>query len=297
MPPSDHKTFLRELSAEDRHRLIHRDPIVGYIHLAGYLTILLSTSFLIAIKAPFWPLLVPVQGVLLVFLLTLSHECTHRSPFPSDRVCDGVGHAIGVLLILPFHWFRAFHLAHHRHTNIPGQDPELEGGKPETLWAWLWHVSGMPIWISQTRTLVALAHGAFNAPYMSDRIRPKCRREAQTLLVLYGLGLVSLVFTPLLFWIWLLPLLLGQPFLRLYLLAEHGDCPFVEDMFVNTRTTFTTRIVRFLAWNMPYHAEHHTYPIVPFHNLPMLHRMMRTHLGVTSNGYTNFTRHYLARRS
>ena len=297
MPPTDHKTFLRNLSVEDRQSLTHRDPIAGYLHLAVYLVLLISASFLIATKALLWPLLLPVQGVLLVFLFTLSHECTHRSPFPSDRVCDGVGHAIGVVLILPFHWFRAFHLAHHRYTNIPGQDPELEGGKPETLQAWLWHVSGIPIWISQIRTLLALARGAFDAPYMGDRTRPKCQREARALLVLYGLGLVSLAVSPLLFWVWLLPLLLGQPFLRLYLLAEHGDCPFVEDMFLNTRTTFTMRSVRFLAWNMPYHAEHHTYPTVPFHNLPRLHQMMRTHLGVTSDGYVGFTRRYLARRT
>jgi fatty acid desaturase len=67
-------------------------------------------------------------------------------------------------------------------------------------------------------------------------------------------------------------------------------------MFVNTRTTFTTAIVRFLAWNMPYHAEHHTYPAVPFHNLPALHLRMKAHLKVTADGYAEFTRSYLARR-
>ena len=131
---------------------------------------------------------------------------------------------------------------------------------------------------------------------MSDRIRPKCMREARLLIVLYALAGLSLFFTPFLLWVWIVPVLVGQPFLRLYLLAEHGDCPFVEDMFLNTRTTFTTAIMRFVAWNMPYHAEHHTYPMVPFHNLPALHTKMRGHLGVTSDGYTAFTRTYLARR-
>ena len=66
----------------------------------------------------------------------------------------------------------------------------------------------------------------------------------------------------------MLPVLLGQPALRLYLLAEHGDCPRVANMFENTRTTFTTAMMRFLAWNMPYHVEHHVYPQVPFYRLP-----------------------------
>ena len=91
-----------------------------------------------------------------------------------------------------------------------------------------------------------------------------------------------------LIWCWLLPMLLGQPFLRLYLLAEHGLCPHVADMFENTRTTFTGQAVRWLAWNMPYHAEHHAYPNVPFHKLPELHALTRPHLKVTERGYARF---------
>ena len=98
-------------------------------------------------------------------------------------------------------------------------------------------------------------------------------------------------------WLWLIPVLLGQPFLRLYLLAEHGDCPLVANMLENTRTTLTNAVVRFLTWNMPYHVEHHAYPAVPFHQLPALHREIRAHLYVTADGYARFTRAYLARHS
>jgi hypothetical protein len=45
--------------------------------------------------------------------------------------------------------------------------------------------------------------------------------------------------------------LLGQPFLSLYFPAEHASCPFSGNMFENARPTFTTRLVRLLAWNMP----------------------------------------------
>ena len=34
-------------------------------------------------------------------------------------------------------------------------------------------------------------------------------------------------------------------------------------------------LVRFLAWNMPYHAEHHLFPNIAFHNLPEAHRHLR----------------------
>ena len=92
--------------------------------------------------------------------------------------------------------------------------------------------------------------------------------------------------------LWLVPLLLGQPVLRLYLLAEHGRCPFVADAFVNTRTTFTNALVRALAWNMPFHAEHHAFPAVPFHRLPDLHRLVRPRLRSTSSGYARFSAEY-----
>ena len=94
--------------------------------------------------------------------------------------------------------------------------------------------------------------------------------------------------------LWILPLALGQPFLRAYLLAEHGRCEHVDDMFRNTRTTLTHRVVNFLAWNMPYHAEHHAFPSVPFHRLPQLHQMTRNYLKVCENGYWRFNREYMA---
>lgn len=31
---------------------------------------------------------------------------------------------------------------------------------------------------------------------------------------------------------------------------------------------------RKLAWNMPYHAEHHAWPSVPFHFLPFVHKLL-----------------------
>jgi fatty acid desaturase len=65
-------------------------------------------------------------------------------------------------------------------------------------------------------------------------------------------------------------------------------------MFENTRTTYTDALVRFLAWNMPYHTEHHVWPTVPFHRLPDLHALMKEELRVTSPSYRAFARDYVA---
>jgi len=64
-------------------------------------------------------------------------------------------------------------------------------------------------------------------------------------------------------------------------------------MLANSRTTFTNPVVRYLAWNMPFHAEHHTFPAVPFHALPTLHRELAPAIGTTSDGYMAFHRKLL----
>jgi len=90
--------------------------------------------------------------------------------------------------------------------------------------------------------------------------------------------------------VWIVPLLAGQVFLRPYLLAEHTACASTRDCLENTRTTRTWRLVHFFAWNMPYHAEHHAYPAVPFHALPRLHGHVKTRLANLAPGYIAATR-------
>ncbi len=292
----DHREFVATLPAGTRAELVQKSDAAGLLHLALHGGAIAVVGLCIALRVPLWWLLLPLQGVLIVFLFTLEHEATHKTPFASEPVNEWVGRACGVLLLLPFEWFRYFHLAHHRWTNIAGQDPELEAGHPETLAAWALQVSGLPFWASGVRQLGRLVLGRGMAGYVPQGARARVVAEARWLALVYLGVALSLLVTPVLLWVWLVPVLLGQPFLRLYLMAEHGDCPQVADMFLNTRTTFTTFAVRFLAWNMPYHVEHHVMPNVPFHRLPELHEVMRAELKVTASGYAAFTRAFLARR-
>ncbi len=293
----DHKSLMQSLPPKLRADLTQTSDAAGLRHLALNLAAIAATSAVILTAPPLWWLALPVHGVLLVFLFTLEHEATHKTPFASPALNEVTGRLAGLVLILPFTWFRYFHLAHHKYTNLPGQDPELDHPGPQTRRAWAWHVSGLPYWAGQIRLVLALALGrSTDARYIPVAALPRIRAEARTMLVLYALACSSLLLSPAVLWLWALPVLLGQPFLRIYLLAEHGDCPQVANMLENSRTTLTLRLVRFLAWNMPYHAEHHCYPAVPFHKLPTLHDAVRTQLRMTAAGYGAHTRAYLARR-
>ncbi|MFT7594524.1 MAG: fatty acid desaturase [Paracoccaceae bacterium] len=285
-----HTPQISALTPETKRSLTTRSNTPGLIHLALYGGALALTTIAITLHLPLWPALLLPQGILLVFLFTLSHECTHQTPFRTPWINEALGHAIALLIALPFIWFRYFHLAHHKHTNDPKNDPELAGGGKSHTWsAWAIYLSGWKYWTGAARTLGTNAFGQITAPYLPKRRHGAMRAESRLLLLTYLIAATSLFFTPLLLWVWIAPVLIAQPILRAYLLAEHGLCPPVANMLENSRTTFTNRLIRALAWNMPYHAEHHAFPAVPFHKLPDLHRHLAPHLKSTSDGYAAFT--------
>lgn len=292
----DHRDVIASLSADERRHLTEKSDATGLAHLALHFGAIACFGTLIALKVPLWPLLMLPQGILLVFLFTLLHETVHRTAFETPRLNDVVARLCSLAIALPADWFRYFHFAHHRFTQDPDNDPELASAKPETVRDYLVHVSGLPVWWSHVRTLAINASGGCRDGYVPEKGLTKVRSEARWMVAAYVLMLaLSVAFrSPVLVYVWIVPVLLGQPFLRLYLLAEHGRCPFVANMLENTRTTLTNRLVRLVAWNMPYHAEHHAYPAVPFHRLPDFHQVVKDKVRHTENGYVSFHRGYVA---
>ena len=292
----NHREFLASLDPSVLGRLNEKQNLPGLLHLAAHIGLIALFSGWVASGAPLWYLALLPLGILMVFLFTLQHEAIHFTPFKSVWLNQITSLVIGFVLLNPAIWFRYFHLAHHRHTQDPAKDPELQGERPETLWQYIRQISGVPLWLGMSQTLWRNAVGNFDYDYVPPRAHQKIIWEGRLTLAAYFFAACASAYlgSTLLFWIWIVPIVLGQPFLRLYLMAEHGRCPFVSNMLENTRTTYTNRIVRFLAWNMPYHAEHHALPSVPFHKLPELNALLGAHLQLTSNGYVEFQRETVA---
>lgn len=290
MTEIDHKAIIAGLSPDERLELTTRVDAPGVARLTFHLGLILALGVAVALRVPFWPALLLPQGVLIVFLFTTLHETIHETAFRTPWVNRVVAYLSGFLILLPPNWFRYFHFAHHRYTHDPERDPELMRAKPETILQYLKYLSGIPYWVAMARAVAANAAGRNADSFVPEKGRAKVVFEARVFLCLYGLLLIAslAIQSTVLLWSWIVPVLIGQPFLRAYLLAEHALCPHVANMLENTRTTFTTRLVRLVAWNMPYHAEHHSYPAVPFHQLPRFHRIVATHLRSTENGYVRF---------
>ena len=281
-PPIDRDTLLA---------LSTRSDAAGWRRLAVHVALLAATGTLVWLARGtlwLWPAML-AHGVVLVFLFAPLHETIHRTAFASRTANEAVASVLGALILLPHEYFRAFHFEHHRFTQDPARDPELAVPKPATFGQWLWAASGLPYWIGQARLVLGQALGRTpQAFYKSDAQRGAVVREARLLLGLYGGVLALSLATGSLAaaLLWIVPALLGQPALRLYLMAEHTLCPLIPgEMWINSRTTKSIWPIRLLAWNMPYHGAHHAYPGVPFHALPRLDRLVSDSRKTTALGY------------
>jgi fatty acid desaturase len=292
----DHRQVITSLSQEERDHLTAKSDLPGLPLLVLHLGAILVLGKLIALEVPFWPWLMIPQGIAIVFLFTLLHETIHQTAFRSAWLNEAVARVASFMLALPADWFRYFHFAHHRFTQDPEKDPELAFAKPETALQYAIHVSGLPVWWGHVKTLAVNALGCCRSDFVPPKGQGKVRREARAMIAAYAVIIALCIYlqTPVLLFAWILPAIIGQPFLRLYLLAEHGRCPYVANMLENSRTTLTNIAVRKLAWNMPYHAEHHAYPGVPFHRLPEFHALIESHLRQVEKGYVRFHSRYLS---
>ncbi len=124
-------------------------------------------------------------------------------------------------------------------------------------------------------------------PWIPVASRSAIVLESRVFLAAYALVALVAVLTRSMWpvWLYVVPVLFGQPVLRMVLMAEHGGLPRVADRLANTRTTLTGTLFSALFWRANLHAEHHLAPGVPFHALPRLHRRLRSHLGAVSDGY------------
>ena len=81
--------------------------------------------------------------------------------------------------------------------------------------------------------------------------------------------------------LWLLPLVtLTKTLTHLRNIARHAQVRDVGDPELSRyRTTLVGPIERFFfaPMNFNYHAEHHFYPMIPWHNLSEVHRLLSRH--------------------
>jgi fatty acid desaturase len=288
------------LTPEELDQLNRKSNRKGTLQLAGHVGILMASGWLwgsywetrwIAIAA------LPLYGFSLAAMFATVHECVHRTAFADQKINDLVAWWAGVLSFYNSTFYRRYHKWHHRYTQIPGKDPELGDPKPSNWGEYMREILGWNWWIGKIRGHGQIALGQLdNHPYIAPSVRIEVIRSTRLQLWVYGIA-IAISFTveqPWFITYWLLPLAVGQPILRAILLAEHTGCSQDGNVLTNTRTTLTFAPLRFLMWNMPYHAEHHLYPSLPFHALAPAHLKLRDYFAQVAAGYFQVNRQIVA---
>lgn len=290
-----------KLTHDELRSFMARSDAAGFRHLALFLGSLLATGLLVWFALESW-LLWPamfIHGLVVIHFFSLEHECIHSTAFRTRRINKVVGHAAGFLTFLPYTFFRYEHCAHHTHTHVEGDDPELIA-MPKNHGAYLWFLSGLPYWRMMVRDLFLHSAGRLNDE--EKRFVPKVEhnavvREARIYLACYVLILVAMPvlewWAPL--WFWLIPLVIAEPVMRFIRMTEHVGRPVGAQRVENTRTNIVGWPWQFLCWNMNFHAEHHYVASVPFHALPRLHEKLKDHIHVEQGGYIGAHRDILSR--
>ena len=289
---AEHRAF--RLKADVLKSLSGRSNGPGLSRALGHFGAIAVTSTLLwQWRDSLWAIpLIALQGYLLAFLFTAEHETAHHTAFRSRFLNYIVGHLSGLVILLPYEYYRVFHWDHHRYTQDHDRDPELQLRVPSDRLGVILFWSGLPIWINRVKLL--LKHGVMGrvtVPWVPEDKKALIVREARLYVLAYACIILLSIATGSMaaLMLWVLPVMVGQWFLRPYQLAEHTGCDHGKNMLHNSRTTYTNAFVRYFAWNMPYHAEHHAYPAVPFHALPQLHAHTKPHIKHTGDGYVNAT--------
>lgn len=270
--------------------LSKRSDARGMMRAVVHLATIAATGTLVWFALPHWYLLVPamfLHGCTLVTNFAPMHECVHRTAFATPVLNEIYGWVAGLLSFYNFTFYRYFHTWHHRYTQDPARDPELIEPKARNMREYFREIVGYNWWIYRPRTFSKMMTGRMgDMPFIPADARRRIMISATAQVGVYVLGLTAaaLGYPYFLYW-WLLPMLLAQPFLRFLLIAEHTGCTVDENGLTNTRTTLASFPIRLLMWNMPYHAEHHLYPSIPFHQLPVAHRELKAKLMHVEPGY------------
>jgi len=244
-------------------------------HLAA---IAVSGTMLWFWRDTWWALpIFAVHGVLLNFLYAGQHELSHWTVFRTGWLNEWVGRLFGFVLFYPRTFDQVQHMAHHRFTQDWARDGELARDR-YTLSSYLLWMSGLNYWYTRWRRILRFSMGIITEPYLPAKRHAELTREVR--LHLAGYALIAGVSLTAASWaavtLWLAPMLAMKFVHQLQNTMEHLGLPHEDNVLVNTRSTRTNAVMRWLGWQMQYHTAHHAFPGVPFHRLRELHEAIFT---------------------
>jgi len=282
-------------AAEWNKYLNNSSDVAGFVQLGFHAGCAVAAGLVVHFSLQANSLVGLIAGELLLgfvssFYFMGYHEFIHNTAFRTKLINKVLAQVVGVFIFRGSNWFWCFHWLHHRYTSDPEKDPELSGGSADLMdpsrgvLMYARFLTGYPFGFERTVKMTRMALGWHVDPWVEEAgMETTVRVESAVHVAIYIAFAIASVLnaqvrTCVIFY-WLLPHILGAGHLRFYQFAEHRACEqgnFTDlDAWGTTRTTATWFIYRRLAWNMPYHIEHHAWPAVSFDQLPAVHQRIK----------------------
>jgi MocE subfamily Rieske [2Fe-2S] domain protein len=209
------------------------------------------------------------------------HEAGHGTAFKTDWLNNTLYEIASFMVMRESTIWRWSHTRHHSDTIIVGRDPEIAVPRPPDLKALAMAFFNLNVYPKYFRQIIHHSLGRMTADektYVPESEFPKIYRKARIYLLIHAIVIATALVTrsilPLMFIG--LPNLFGSWLMVVYGLTQHaGLAENVLDHRLNCRTVYMNPVHRFLYWNMNYHVEHHMFPLVPYHQLPRLHALVK----------------------
>lgn len=209
------------------------------------------------------------------------HESSHGTAFKTDWMNNVLYEIASFMVMRESVVWRWSHTRHHSDTIIVGRDPEIAVPRPPDIKALILSFFNWGVYFKYYQRILLHSIGKMaddEKTFIPESEFPKVFARARIYVLIYAaVILLSIAIGS------ILPLLLvgltnffGSWLMPIYGYTQHaGLAENVLDHRLNCRTFYTNPVHRFLYWNMNYHIEHHMFPLVPYHNLPKLHQLVK----------------------
>jgi Na+-transporting NADH:ubiquinone oxidoreductase subunit F len=273
--PVPRETMRRLLERRDgpaiRDTLLWFALILGF----GYATYVLWGTW--------WALLTYVPYAVLYASTSDSrwHEAGHGTAFKTDWMNNTLYEIASFMVMREATVWRWSHTRHHSDTIIVGRDPEIAVPRPANVRSIVlsfFNLGAYPVYFKKILLHSAGRMTPDERTFIPETEFRKVYARARVYVAIYASVILLSIGTRS-----ILPLLyvglanvFGTWLMVIYGLTQHaGLAENVLDHRLNCRTVYMNPVHRYLYWNMNYHVEHHMYPLVPYHELPKLHLLVK----------------------
>jgi MocE subfamily Rieske [2Fe-2S] domain protein len=209
------------------------------------------------------------------------HEAGHGTAFKTDWLNNALYELASFMVMRESVVWRWSHTRHHSDTIIVGRDPEIQVSRPPDITSHLMSLFAIGVYRGYFPGLIGHAFGRVTPDertFIPESEFPKIFRNARIVLGIYVATIVLAIalksWVPV--FLVILPHFFGTWLMIVHNTTQHaGLAENVLDHRLNCRTVFMNPFSRFVYWNMNYHLEHHMFPLVPYHNLPKLHELIK----------------------